>query len=70
MNEDQINFIKDTLKSEGWKLLKHYWSEQKENYRKLATQAPESVSDQKRTWYSGKAEGIEEVINGSEGLVQ
>ena len=53
LNEDQKNFIRDTLKSEGWKYIKEAGDEKIRVLRKMATQ-PE-VKLEKRLWYSAEA---------------
>lgn len=70
MNEDQKNFIRDMLKTEGWKLIASYFQLQADERRKIATQRPEAISDQERGWYAAEASGIEEVINGVAKLVE
>lgn len=65
LNEDQKNFIRDTLKSEGWKYIKEAGDEKIRVLRKMATQ-PE-VKLEKRLWYSAEALSLEnffkQVIN-------
>lgn len=70
MNDDQKSFIKDVLKSEGWKLIEPHFRKQAENLRRLATQPPEAVGQDKRTWFSAQAAGIEEVLDGISSLVE
>ena len=70
MNEEQKNFIKDMLKTEGWKILIAYFQLQADERRRMATQRPEAISDQQRGWYAAEASGIEEVITGASKLVE
>lgn len=65
MNEDQINFIKDMLKSEGWKLYEKTQRNAIIELRSLATQQNVKLED--RLWYSalalGKEQSLEEFNN-------
>lgn len=65
LNDDQKNFVRDTIKSEGWKHIKVMGEEKIRVLRKMATQ-PE-VELEKRLWYSAEALSIEnffkQVIN-------
>ena len=70
MSDDEKTMIKDVLKSEGWKLIVGAILPNAEGYRKMATQEPESITDSKRTWFSGKAEGVEEVFININALVE
>ena len=60
MSEDELNLIRDMLRTPGWKLIEARNLESVQLYRHMATQAPECLSENMRTWYSGKAAGREE----------
>ena len=60
MNEDNKSFIKDVLKSEGWKLIKLMNEEAVKQYRILATQQNVKLED--RLWFSALAEGREQAL--------
>ena len=60
MNEDNKSFLKDVLKTEGWKLIKLMNDEAIKQYRILATQQTTKLED--RLWYSALAEGRNQTI--------
>lgn len=70
MNEDDKNFIRDMLKTEGWRLLASHFQLQADERRRMATQRPEAITDQLRGWYAAEASGIEEVLTGATKLVE
>ena len=70
MTEDEKNFIIDMLRTEGWKIYERLNKETAIQYRILATQRPESMSEQDRTWYSALATGREEAVQDIKDRVQ
>ena len=62
MTEDDKSLIKDTLKTEGWKLFEAMNKKAVENYRLLAVQPPGAIPEEMRTWYSALAAGRDEAI--------
>lgn len=62
MNEEQKNFVKDMLNSEGWRIFEALMKEQADNYRRLATQPPNQIEDKDRTWFSAMASGLDEAV--------
>lgn len=63
LNKDQIDFLKDLIKSEGWKILITLVKSDVEIIRKLATSREELLKDERlAVWYSAEAEGMEKVV--------
>ena len=60
LNETQLDFLKDMLKSEGWKIYEDLLGEQITNHRKVATRKDIKLED--RLWESAVAQGQEEAI--------
>lgn len=62
ISEDERSLLVDMVRSKGWELFSTINQEDIINYRFLATQAPGSVPEEMRTWYSALAAGREETI--------
>jgi|TARA_R100001530_G_scaffold117623_1_gene84756 hypothetical protein len=60
LNEDQISFLKDLLKSEGWKIYAELLKKDIEMDRRIATRQETQLED--RLWHSAKAEGTEKAL--------
>lgn len=59
-NEAQKSFLRDMLKSEGWKIYSAWVSEQVDAKRKKATKQETELND--RLWYSAEASGMEKSL--------
>ena len=69
MSEDDKSLIKDTIKTEGWRIFETMNKRAVEQYRLLAVQPPGAIPEEMRTWYSALAAGREEAIDELKGKV-
>lgn len=64
LDENQINFLIDMEKTEGWKIYISLIKEQIEMARKMATQRKILLEDERNAiWYSAEAEALERSLN-------